>query len=157
MSRAITLLTCMFILSCQSSARFRAPSNKPVYKSQSSYKTDLESFVDDWLGVPYRYGGNTNRGIDCSGFTSLAYKQCFGKSIPRTSMDQYHQGNRISRRNLKPGDLGFFSNVRHGKIDHVGIYLGSERFAHATESSGVTISQLTEEYYEKRFAGACTY
>jgi cell wall-associated NlpC family hydrolase len=107
--------------------------------------------------VPYKYGGMTKRGIDCSGFASLVYKECFGKSIPRISSDQYEQGTRVTQRNLQSGDLVFFSNVRYGKIDHVGIFLGNKRFVHATESSGVTISLLSEKYYEKRYAGARRY
>ena len=151
------LILCLILLGCQSTARFRAKRNSPIQKSSASQTTNLESFVNGWIGVPYKYGGMTNRGIDCSGFTSLVYKECFGKSIPRNSSDQYEQGTRVTQRNLQSGDLVFFSNVRYGKIDHVGIYLGNERFAHATESSGVTISLLTEKYYKKRYAGTCRY
>lgn len=151
------LILCLIVFGCQSTAKFRAPRNKTIQQSSASQTTNLESFVNNWLSVPYKYGGLTHRGIDCSGFTSLAYKECFGKSIPRISSDQYKQGIRVTLKNLQSGDLVFFSNVRYGNIDHVGIYLGNERFAHATESSGVTISLLSEKYYEKRYAGARRY
>ena len=157
MLRISILLICLLIIGCQSTARFRAQRNKPVVQSGTVKVTDLESFVHDWLGVPYKFGGNTRQGIDCSGFTSLAYQQCFHKSIPRKSSDQFEQGRRVAGRNLRTGDLLFFSNVRYGNVDHVGIYLDDDRFAHATESDGVTISQLSEDYYAERFIGACRY
>ena len=157
MHRLIILFFCLIIIGCQSTARFRAQRNKTPAQSGSNKNSNLESFVNVWLGVPYKYGGTTRSGIDCSGFTSQIYKQCYSKTIPRSSSDQYKDGTRVSERNLKTGDLVFFSNVRYGKIDHVGVYLGKNRFAHATESSGVTISLLSEEYYQKRYAGACRY
>jgi murein DD-endopeptidase / murein LD-carboxypeptidase len=157
MHRLVVFLLCWFVIGCQSTARFRAGGKVPRQQTHSQKNTNLESFVNSWLGVPYKYGGMSRNGIDCSGFSSLAYQSCFNKSIPRVSSDQYNQGTRVSNRNLQAGDLVFFSNVRYGKIDHVGIYLGDQRFAHATEVSGVTISSLTEEYYEDRYVGACRY
>jgi len=157
MLRLTILFFCLLVIGCQSTARFRAGGKVTRQQSNSQQNTNLETFVNSWLGVPYKYGGISRGGIDCSGFSSLAYQNCFNKSIPRVSSDQYSQGSRVSKRNIRPGDLVFFSNVRYGKIDHVGIYLGDQRFAHATESSGVTVSSLSEEFYEDRYVGASRY
>lgn len=142
-----------FLIGCQSSVRYKA-GNKDRYDQPCRNFSDL---IEDWIGTPYRYGGNSKSGIDCSGFTSMIYLRCFGKQIPRTSAEQYQQGVRINRSRLRLGDLVFFNNVRGGQIDHVGIYLTDGRFAHASESDGVMISQLDEDYYRQRYYGACRY
>ena len=111
-----------------------------------------------YLGVRYVYGGSTPRGFDCSGFTQYVFRQC-GISIPRTASTQWNSGlgNRVTNRsNLQPGDLVFFNDPRRNlgrACSHVGIYIGDGRFIHASSSSGVKISSLSETYYNRYYKG----
>jgi cell wall-associated NlpC family hydrolase len=101
------------------------------------------------VGVPYRYGGSTVKGFDCSGLVQFAYAKA-GKSIPRTTADQWHQMSPVSRNDLRVGDLLFFRI--DGRISHVGLYLGSRRFVHAPSSGReVTIAGLDSDFYRKAF------
>ena len=112
---------------------------------------DLFGFVDDWFGTPYRMGGTTKKGIDCSAFVQIMYAGLFGLAIPRTAREQFGATRQISRTELEEGDLVFF-NTRGG-VSHVGIYLQNNKFAHAASSAGVMISDLYDEYWAKRFLG----
>jgi hypothetical protein len=105
--------------------------------------------VDRYLGTPYRFGGDSERGIDCSAFTRRVYR---GQSIelPRTSREQARVGMSIPSGRLVTGDLVFFNTSINGVISHVGVYLGNNVFAHASSSRGVTKSSLKERYYVKR-------
>ena len=101
------------------------------------------------VGVPYRYGGSTVNGFDCSGLVQYAYARA-GKHIPRTTADQWRQMSPVADENLKVGDLLFFRI--DGGISHVGLYLGSRRFVHAPSSGReVTIAELDSGYYRKAF------
>jgi len=107
--------------------------------------------VAGWIGTPYRHGGNTRSGVDCSGFIWALYRDVYGISIARTTRDQSIQSRRIGRRGLQEGDLLFF-RTKGRSISHVGIYLGNGYFAHASTSRGVIVSSLSEDYYNQRFA-----
>ncbi|HEX7846863.1 MAG TPA: NlpC/P60 family protein, partial [Chitinophagaceae bacterium] len=111
----------------------------------------LES-VDEWYGTRYRLGGTTKAGIDCSAFVQASFLAAFGISLPRTAREQYKASTRISRTELKEGDLVFF-NTRGG-VSHVGIYLQNNKFIHASTSQGVVVSDMFEAYYLKRYIGA---
>jgi cell wall-associated NlpC family hydrolase len=111
----------------------------------------LES-VDEWYGTRYRMGGMTKSGVDCSAFVQAVFATAFSISLPRTAREQYRVSQRISRTELKEGDLLFF-NTRGG-VSHVGIYLQNNKFVHASTSQGVTVSDMFEPYYLKRFVGA---
>jgi cell wall-associated NlpC family hydrolase len=128
----------------------KVSSKKKAEKPEKSIDTK-NSFINSWLGVPYKYGGNNKKGIDCSAFTQIFYKKVENKLIPRTALEQYRASFPISKRNMNAGDLIFFDINFSGKIDHVGIYLGKNQFLHASISKGVTISLLSEKYYRKRF------
>lgn len=108
-------------------------------------------FIDDWYGTPYRLGGTTKKGVDCSAFSQFLFTSVYGLSIPRTAREQYNLTNRISRTELKEGDLIFF-NTRGG-VSHVGVYLQNNKFVHASTSGGVMISDIFDEYWVKRFVG----
>ena len=108
-------------------------------------------FIDEWYGTPYRLGGTTKKGIDCSAFSQFLFASVYGSSIPRTAREQYNLSDRISRTQLKEGDLIFF-NTRGG-ISHVGIYLQNNKFVHASTSGGVMISDIFEEYWARKFVG----
>lgn len=112
----------------------------------------LIDFLENWYGTPYQYGGTTQEGIDCSAFTCNMISSVFGYSLPRSSREQYEICRRVSSKKMQYGDLVFFSTK--GRISHVGVYLGNNKFAHASTSHGVMISDLDEEYYRKRWAGA---
>lgn len=123
-----------------------------VPKAMSNYL--LYQFIDEWYGVKYSYGGEDKSGIDCSAFVQKLYEQVFGTELVRTSREQFHSCKMIwDIDNLIEGDLVFFK-TRGKRISHVGIYLANNFFVHASSSSGVMISNLTDSYWSKRYAGA---
>ncbi|HNR17372.1 MAG TPA: NlpC/P60 family protein [Chitinophagaceae bacterium] len=115
-------------------------------------KSLLES-VDEWYGVRYRVGGNSKKGVDCSGFTVAVYAAVYGMMLPRISRDQYRISRKISTTELREGDLVFFNTNGRG-VSHVGVYLGNNKFIHASVSRGVMVNDLFENYYLRRFVGA---
>ncbi|MCH8546328.1 MAG: C40 family peptidase [Cryomorphaceae bacterium] len=113
--------------------------------------SDLESVVKDWVGTPYRWGGTSKSGADCSGFTLKVYEEVYGQTLPgRRAEDFFQSAKVINEKQAQPGDLVFF-RIKGRRIDHVGVYLGNRRFAHASSSKGVVISSLDESYYAKHF------
>ncbi len=105
------------------------------------------------LGVPYAYGGRSKEGMDCSGFTSLVYENAAHRALPRTVSGQFRTGKDVDADSLQFGDLVFFDTTGESP-SHVGIYLEDDLFAHASVSSGVTISSLESTYFKKRYVGA---
>ncbi len=107
-----------------------------------------------YISTPYRYGGNSMKGIDCSAFTQNIFGNVFSYELPRSAREQYEVGEIISDKgDLKFGDLIFFNTRRRAKPGHVGIYLGDNLFAHASRKKGVTVSSLDENYYQSRYMG----
>ncbi|WP_008582196.1 C40 family peptidase [Niabella soli] len=113
---------------------------------------NLLETLDNWYGTRYVYGGTSKRGIDCSAFTREMYRSAYGIELPRTAHEQYGRVRKISTTELKEGDLVFFNTT--GGVSHVGLYLGNNKFAHASTSRGVTISDLYETYYITHYIGA---
>jgi hypothetical protein len=113
----------------------------------------LDNTIEKLIGIDYRYGGTTTSGFDCSGFTKYVFEE-LGVKLPRTSkeMFQYHKGKKVSRGDLRPGDLVFFNTSGKG-VSHVGIYVGDNKFAHS-HSKGVQITRMDDDYYESRYKGA---
>jgi lipoprotein Spr len=112
---------------------------------------NLETFVNDWIGVPYKYAGNSKQGTDCSGFTTQVYRHVYRHEFQfRRSQDLYSEVHPIKKEELQRGDLVFFK-IKGRQIDHVGIYLNQGRFVHASTQKGVIISDLEEPYYKLRF------
>ncbi len=104
------------------------------------------------VGTPYSLNGTGGSGIDCSGFTASVYANAIGKDLPHSASAQFLSSRKVEDEDKKFGDLVFFNTT--GEVpSHVGIYLGEDLFAHASVSSGVTISSLESSYYKKRYVG----
>lgn len=114
---------------------------------------NLFEIIDDWYGTPYRLGGSTKSGIDCSAFMQVVYSGLFGITLPRTSREQFNSVRPVSLTELKEGDLVFFS-TRGSGVSHVGFYLQNNKFVHAGTSTGVTVSDLTDPYWAKHYLSA---
>jgi hypothetical protein len=104
-----------------------------------------------YRGTPYLYGGTTRRGIDCSGFVLVVYRDIAHAHMPRTTAHLKRLGLAVRRAEAHTGDLVFF-RTSGPRVNHVGIYLDNGRFAHASSSLGVTVSGLDEPYYRERLA-----
>lgn len=125
---------------------------KPLVVASGSGKGILDKAAS-FLGVRYRYGAASRSATDCSGFTTQVFKSQ-GVNLPRTSREQSTRGQKVSKSELKAGDLVFFK-TRGSRVSHVGIYQGGGKFIHASSGKGkVMVSSLNEGYYQRRFAGA---
>jgi peptidoglycan DL-endopeptidase LytE len=131
-----------------------AATNAPdASNADKSIKARLLRVARGMLAVPYRYGGTTLWGLDCSGFVQKAFS-FLDLGLPRTAREQFREGVKVSKTELSAGDLVFF-RTRAKYPTHVGIYLGDNRFIHASaHDRKVTIDSLDEPYYEKHYIGA---
>ncbi len=113
----------------------------------------LVAFASQYVGVPYVWAGRSPSGFDCSGFVWYIYNN-FGIGLPRMADGQFDVGLQVTRRDLLPGDLVFFSTYEPGP-SHVGIYIGNGQFIHASSgASGVVITSMSKAYYLERYLGA---
>ena len=118
--------------------------------------SEIVNYAKRFLGLPYVYGGNGPDSFDCSGFTKYVYKH-FGKNLPRTSADQYAKAKKISKSNLQPGDLVFFTNGG-SSVGHVAIYMGNGKIIHAANPKrGVCTDSLNSTYYTQHYVGSGRY
>jgi cell wall-associated NlpC family hydrolase len=128
-----------------------------VRNSVRDTASDLVMQAMNFLGVPYRRGGNTEEsGFDCSGFTRHIFEGCVGLVLPRRADEQAKAAGllAINRQELKPGDLVFFNTMKR-TFSHVGIYVGDDKFIHSPHSgSEVRIEDMRESYWARRFTGA---
>ena len=113
--------------------------------------TTLFTEIEKWWGTRYRYGGATDKGIDCSAYTGTIVHSVYGLVLPRTSRNQYADCIKLEKEELQQGDLVFFKTGRG--VSHVGLYLANGYFTHASTSIGVTISNLSETYWSKKYIG----
>jgi probable lipoprotein NlpC len=111
----------------------------------------LYAFIDQWMGTPYRFGGQDRGGVDCSGLAQLLEQQVFGINIPRSTSQQINVIKRKYEEDLAEGDLVFF-DYDGKKFSHVGIYLQNGYYVHASSSKGVTITKLHDPYTYKYFS-----
>lgn len=109
--------------------------------------------IEDWYGTRYCMGGTTERCIDCSAFTLTLMKDAYDLSLPRIAQDQYYATSRVSLFDLQQGDLVFFHTTGR-YVSHVGLYIGNNKFVHASTSKGVMISDLNDNYWSGRYVGA---
>lgn len=159
---------CLVLASCHSTKQTASRWEDDIYakpvvsqqiKSDSKRQPDVNDVrqkVTDaacsWIGVPYRYGGDTRSGVDCSGLVCMAFQSGAGIRLPRSSVEQADYCSKIARDKARAGDLMFFTNKKGGgRINHVAIYLGNDQVVHSTTSRGVIISSLNEEYWRTHF------
>lgn len=117
--------------------------------------SDLVSTAMGFIGVPYRYGGNSaESGFDCSGFVRTTFENTIGTVLPRRAAEQAAVTTKIERTDLQPGDLVFFNTMRRA-FSHVGIYIGEGKFIHAPRTgSTVRVDSMDVSYWSSRFNGA---
>lgn len=167
------LLSAVLITSCGSSKSVSntKSSSKSVSKTAnlrmldskfdgkiSGSAKDILKDAERYLGTPYKFGGNTSSGFDCSGFTVKVFKEN-DLNLPRRSSDQAEAGKKIDIKEVKPGDLLFFATAGGSRVSHVGIVHdigndGEVKFIHASTSKGVIISSLNEKYWNKAYLHA---
>jgi cell wall-associated NlpC family hydrolase len=139
----------LFVVSCSGGPATQGPPGEP-----GPDRDGIVRFAKTFVGTPYRSGGTTYKGVDCSGFVFAVYRQ-FEVPVPRTSLDQSRVGVPIDRSDLKPADLVFFKTSKRASVTHVGIYVGKGKFIHASTSSRqVRVDTLSDDYYRKTFTVA---
>jgi cell wall-associated NlpC family hydrolase len=154
------VLLILSLIGCASSARRASPARSAdgrtaIERASSetapgSERRRLLNEAGHWLGIPYRYGGSTTAGVDCSGFVCNVFRAAVEKKLPRSSSEQAKVGEEVEIDDAQPGDLVFF-NTSGGGVSHVGILINTEQFIHASTSLGVIVSSLSEGYYRQRF------
>ncbi|GAB1408960.1 hypothetical protein MASR1M90_01140 [Desulfovibrionales bacterium] len=122
------------------------PEPAPVSPPKPSVSSILMQQYRAWKGVPYRLGGTSKKGIDCSGFMQVVFRDGFGIELPRTSVEQSQMGKPVSRLEIRTGDLLFFSTR---KTDHIGVAMDAQRFLQASTSHGVIITELERYWWPK--------
>jgi probable lipoprotein NlpC len=142
--------SCHIVQSATNEEPYEVYSQKLGVKLQGNEDLNLLETMTSWKGTPYRYGGNTKKGTDCSGFVNSVYKEAYGKQLQRSSKDMVHDVKFVSKKELKAGDLLFFK-INGKNISHVGIYIADNKFIHASTKSGVVVNDLDQEYYVKTF------
>ena len=130
-----------------------SPDKSDFNSNNSTPKERMLMEIIKYINTPYKYGGASSSGIDCSAFTQSVYNRAVDVSLRRTAGEQYQEGEEIDNvDDLKFGDLVFFNTQRRVRPGHVGIYIGDHLFAHASKS-GVIVSTMDMDYYAKRFMG----
>jgi hypothetical protein len=133
--------------------KYSPPVFAPLPEPILFFQPRLWETAERWLGTPYRFSGRSRKGVSCSGLVSLIFNDVFGVDLAGSSRTMFDKVVQIPRNALMESDLIFFK-IRRNRISHVGIYLGNNKFLHASRSSGVVISDLDEPYYRKYFFAA---
>ncbi len=131
--------------------------SKPETVVTNGSGSDIASYALQFVGVPYRYGGSSPSGFDCSGFTRYVFAH-FGVTLPHGASPQLNCGVEVSRDNLQPGDLVFFHSTyaTSSPASHCGIYVGNGQFVHSASGGnrGITVSNLSDSYYSRHYLTA---
>lgn len=155
MKRYILWILAGFLLAGCSSSR-KVQKSIPTLEQPvavTSAQTDrLLREARKWVGTPYRYGGETRSGVDCSGFVMVLFRDVCGLKLPRNSAQQQEYARPIRERELQPGDLVFFASG--SRVNHVGLYVGNRRMIHASPSRGVIEAALDDNYFQRTFHSA---
>lgn len=160
-SRSLICIVCCVIIAVSTCRAWAVASQSDF--SLSSVGLSGQQFADEvkeYLGTPYRRGGASKKGMDCSGFARTVYDQLLGLDLPHSSGDQFRSSElqKIDARELQAGDLVFFAGQskkkKQKRINHVGVYLSDGQFIHASSSEGIIVSSLDEVYWKKRFVGS---
>ena len=112
--------------------------------------------ISEWVGVPYKYGGNSRSGTDCSGLVQSVYMKVFNKVVDHNSLALFNKAKSIGRGKVVEGDLLFFK-INGNKISHVGMHVTESYFIHASTKKGVVISSIAEPYYRDALSGYGTF
>jgi cell wall-associated NlpC family hydrolase len=153
--RILISLFCFWLFSCTkslnkgSAERFSGKNEWGNLAGSFRYPVELENRIEEFLGIPYLFGGEDRDGMDCSAFVKQVYA-IYGINLPRSSILQSKLGIEIPRSALLPGDLVFFGEEAN-LVSHVGIYMGGNKFANATISHGVKYSDLDEPFFFSRY------
>lgn len=151
-SSALLLLLGSFVVlvltGCTSTRPPAASSTTDATPAEATAQ-QLRTETERWEGTPYILGGMTRRGIDCSAFVQVLYRDVLDTPLPRTTRQQANAGRAVPVDEAQPGDLVFFRPA--DKQRHVGVYLGDGEFAHASTSQGVTVSRLETPYWESSY------
>ncbi|ADO48353.1 NlpC/P60 family protein [[Enterobacter] lignolyticus] len=143
------LLAALILAGCSSSHRAPAPNAR--LSDSITVIAGLNDQLQNWRGTPYRYGGASRRGVDCSAFVMMTLRDKFAIQLPRETRQQAQIGTKIDPDDLLPGDLVFFKTGSGDSGLHVGIYDTDNQFIHASTSQGVTRSSLDNVYWRKNF------
>lgn len=134
--------------------KYISPNQYAPASDSVNHKEKVIMEIIRFMKTPYKFGGNTSKGIDCSAFTRTVYSNSFSIELPRTAREQYQLGQEIDdKTDLKFGDLVFFNTRRRVKPGHVGIYIGNNQFAHSSSKQGVMVSSLDMDFYSRKFMG----
>lgn len=148
--KALLLISLSLLSGCVSFGA-RSPAESP---ETQALRQNLVLEALGQIGRPYRYGGATPEGFDCSGLVQYVYAQA-GIALPRTTREQYRAGRRIDLDEAEPGDLLFYRFGGGRKIDHVALYLGDGQALHApARGRTVIVAGVAERYWMQRMAGA---
>ncbi len=150
-SRKLSAVFCLFLLI--QTVAFSLPPIRS--ENPDNTRTQLIGEADKYLGVPYRYGGISTQGLDCSGLIFVVFKNVLNISVPRTAYGLYSWAEKIDTGDLQPGDLVFFNTT--GSVSHVGIYAGQGKFIHSASAgnqTGVNYSSLDESYWKRTYISA---
>jgi peptidoglycan endopeptidase LytE len=153
--RRLTLrCACAAVLSFSASNAFAAPEAAPAPTFALGPGGEVAYLAAQYVGTPYRWGGSSPAGFDCTGFVMWVFSQ-FGVLLPHDEAGQLGSGATVAADDLKPGDVLVFANTYRRGLSHVGIYVGGGLFIHAAdERHGVTVSHLWDSYWAPRFVGA---
>ena len=158
------LISTICLPACRSHRNKSIVSQREIHKYEEKLGISLPEtsniefikVIVPWLGSPYKYGGNSINGTDCSGFVSSIYSSFFKIELDRTSLLIYKNARKINKSEVKEGDLVFFKTDGK-KVSHVGITITPNHFIHASSKKGVVVNSLNEPYYSKNFVAFGSY